>query len=77
MEYKIITDFNAITAKDWDQALARSQVSSPFLRYGFQKTWWKHLGGGEWDNGSLNIITAHEDGNLLGIAPLFITNVDG
>jgi len=77
MEYKIITDFNAVTAQDWDQALARSQLSSPFLRYGFQKTWWKHLGGGEWDNGSLQIITAHEDGNLLGIAPLFITNVDG
>lgn len=46
----------------------------PFLRYEFLATWWKTLGGGEWDSGELYVITARNDaGSLLGIAPLFLT----
>jgi len=77
MKYQIITDFNEITEEEWNQTLAQSQFDSVFLRYGFQQAWWEHLGGGEWENGSLRIITAKDDGDLVGIAPLFLTEVNG
>ena len=77
MEYQTITDFDQIAELAWEQALNNSGIRSPFLRYGFQREWWTHLGGGEWQNGELRIITANEDDELVGIAPLFVTEVDG
>jgi CelD/BcsL family acetyltransferase involved in cellulose biosynthesis len=77
MKYQTITEFDQISEKTWDQALKNSGIGSPFLRYGFQRSWWSHLGGGEWQAGNLSIITAEEDGELIGIAPLFTTEVEG
>jgi CelD/BcsL family acetyltransferase involved in cellulose biosynthesis len=50
----------------------------PFLRFEYLSTWWQTLGGGEWETGELFVVVAHsQDGNLLGIAPLFLTqNLD-
>ena len=76
MKYKTITDFDQISEKEWEQALNNSGILSPFLRYGFQRAWWSHLGGGEWQNGELRIITAEENGRFIGIAPLFSTELE-
>jgi CelD/BcsL family acetyltransferase involved in cellulose biosynthesis len=65
--------------KEWNDLLVISASHVPFLRHEYITAWWQGLGGGEWSHGELNIITARsEDGNLIGIAPLFNTeNRDG
>ena len=45
----------------------------PFLRYGYLHNWWLTRGGGEWPESRLVLITAHENGRLVGVAPLFYT----
>ncbi|MCS7352340.1 MAG: GNAT family N-acetyltransferase [Anaerolineae bacterium] len=49
----------------WIDLLRRSSVDSPFLRPGWLRTWWEHLGEGE-----LHVLTFEEGGRLIGIAPL-------
>src|SRR5512136_531468 len=62
-------------AEQWNDLLACCSASHvPFLRYEYLKTWWNTLGGGEWPAGELYIVLArHENGDLVGIAPLFFT----
>jgi CelD/BcsL family acetyltransferase involved in cellulose biosynthesis len=61
--------------KEWNDLLAVSASHVPFLRHEYLTAWWQGLGGGEWSQGELNIITARsDDGSLIGIAPLFQTN---
>jgi CelD/BcsL family acetyltransferase involved in cellulose biosynthesis len=81
MELKIIRkfqDFDAL-ASEWNRLLANSASHVPFLRHEYLSTWWRTLGGGEWSQGDLCIVTAREkNGSLSGIAPLFATeNLDG
>jgi CelD/BcsL family acetyltransferase involved in cellulose biosynthesis len=46
----------------------------PFLRHEYLSTWWRTLGGGEWQQGDLHTITVrHDDGQMIGIAPLFFS----
>ena len=65
--------------KEWNDLLGISASHVPFLRHEYITAWWQGLGGGEWSRGELYIITARaDDGNLIGIAPLFETeNRDG
>ena len=71
MEFTLLKDFSSITAPAWN-ALAEAGISdSPFLRYEVLSQWWKTLGGGEWKEADLVLITGTENGNLVGIAPLF------
>jgi CelD/BcsL family acetyltransferase involved in cellulose biosynthesis len=65
--------------KEWNDLLGISASHVPFLRHEYITAWWLGLGGGEWSRGELYIITARADnGNLIGIAPLFETeNRDG
>jgi len=65
--------------KEWNDLLAISASHVPFLRHEYLMAWWQGLGGGEWSHGELYIVTARgEDGQLIGIAPLFQTdNRDG
>jgi CelD/BcsL family acetyltransferase involved in cellulose biosynthesis len=59
-------------AADWQTLVKVNHQNTPFLTYEFQRAWWQHLGGGEWKDVELNILTARgEDGRLVGIAPLF------
>jgi CelD/BcsL family acetyltransferase involved in cellulose biosynthesis len=62
-------------SEQWNDLLACCSASHvPFLRYEYLSTWWKTLGGGEWASGELLIILAsQDDGELIGIAPLFLT----
>ncbi|MBT3338295.1 MAG: GNAT family N-acetyltransferase [Anaerolineae bacterium] len=60
-------------ALEWNSLLAESIANLPFLRHEYLLAWWDSLGGGEWEQGELAIITAERDGELIGIAPLFST----
>lgn len=81
MKYTHHTTFeNLAPLKDaWNDLLARSVTNAPFLRYEYLSTWWQTRGGGEWpQDAQLCVITAHQDEQLVGIAPLFFTtNRDG
>ncbi|MCW5875461.1 MAG: GNAT family N-acetyltransferase [Anaerolineales bacterium] len=62
----------AALQSDWQALLQHSHQNTPFLTYEFQRAWWQHLGGGEWGDANLHILTGRdESGRLLGIAPLF------
>jgi CelD/BcsL family acetyltransferase involved in cellulose biosynthesis len=65
--------------KEWNDLLAISASHVPFLRHEYITAWWQALGGGEWSSGELYVVTARsEEGGLVGIAPLFLTdNRDG
>jgi CelD/BcsL family acetyltransferase involved in cellulose biosynthesis len=65
--------------KEWNDLLANSASHVPFLRHEYITTWWQGLGGGEWSHGELFVVTAREEqGELIGIAPLFLSdNRDG
>lgn len=70
---RTLDEFNAL-AGEWNELLAQSASHVPFLRHEFLSAWWRGLGGGEWSQGELYIVTARgEDGRLAGIAPLFLT----
>ena len=75
LNYQTIIDISTWdTLKDeWNRLLEKSITHVPFLRQEFLRDWWNTLGGGEWKNGELVIVTAREEGELIGIAPLFLT----
>jgi len=73
MEFTQHYDFPYDMEEAWNDLLAHSASHVPFLRSEYLAEWWTTRGGGEWpDDAELAIITAHEDGRLIGIAPLFI-----
>jgi len=76
MEFSLHNDFSDLAwlAKDWNTLLAESATHVPFLRYEYLSAWWATRGGGEWPESELAIVTAHQDGHLAGIAPLFSTH---
>jgi len=67
-----LPEMSALSAQ-WNELLAGSASHVPFLRNEYLRTWWQTLGGGEWSQGELCVITARQDGQLAGIAPLFFT----
>lgn len=75
MDITILTTLEAWDklAPEWDALLTQSVNPSPFLAHYYQRLWWQSAGGGEWSafERELCIITAHEAGQLVGIAPFF------
>ncbi len=72
MELNRYQNFPDELENEWNDLLAESITHVPFLRYEYLKTWWLTRGGGEWpEDAQLQIITAREDGRLVGIAPFF------
>ena len=72
MEYQLHTSFPENLGKEWNALLDESYSRVPFLRHEYLKTWWSTRGGGEWPQETqLALVTAHQDGRLLGVAPLF------
>lgn len=53
---------------EWNSLLARAPMNCIFYTWEWQSTWWDAYQPGE-----LLILACREDGQLLGIAPLFIT----
>jgi CelD/BcsL family acetyltransferase involved in cellulose biosynthesis len=60
---------------EWNQLLECCSASHvPFLRHEYLAAWWKTKGGGEWQEGELNIIIGRDESKqLVGIAPFFRT----
>src|SRR5512133_1818499 len=74
MEFALQEDFDETLRPEWNALLLESVSDVPFLQFDYLKTWWKHLGGGEWKQPArLAIITAREGEKLVGIAPCFVT----
>lgn len=64
-------------ADEWNALLNNSASHVPFLRHEYLLSWWKFLGGGEWQSGDLyTLVGRNEDGSLTGIAPLFLTQAN-
>ena len=77
MQYTLHKDFSEIATQAWNDLLRESVSDSPFMRIEYQRAWWEFRGGGEWPNAQLVLISARENESLLGIAPLFIAEIDG
>ncbi|MBI9049337.1 MAG: GNAT family N-acetyltransferase [Anaerolineaceae bacterium] len=74
MRFEIHNTFPDQYAQEWDTLLKESVYNLPFLKYQYQKLWWQSRGAGEWSlDARLLLITAHQDQQLVGVAPLFIT----
>jgi CelD/BcsL family acetyltransferase involved in cellulose biosynthesis len=76
MKYTLHKDFSEINPQEWNDLLKESITHTPFLRYEYQRAWWEHRGGGEWNEAQLILISAREDDKLTGIAPLFIADYE-
>lgn len=75
MHLRVIRTLEEFTglAEEWNDLLKKSASHVPFLRHEFLTTWWRTLGGGEWEHAELYIVAAQDgDGRLAGIAPLFL-----
>jgi CelD/BcsL family acetyltransferase involved in cellulose biosynthesis len=72
MEFQLHTTFPSELGPEWNKLLSESSIHVPFLRHEYLQAWWNTRGGGEWPQASrLVIVTARENQQLVGIAPLF------
>ena len=84
MNFSLHQDFSEISAESWNALVEQSISDTPFSRHEYLSEWWKTLGGGEWRVGAdgraerpiLALISATENDQLIGIAPLFIAEYD-
>jgi CelD/BcsL family acetyltransferase involved in cellulose biosynthesis len=83
MNFILHQDFSEFSEEAWNALVRQSIADTPFSRYEYLRQWWKTLGGGEWKVGEggrppvLILISATENDQLIGIAPLFVTEYDG
>jgi CelD/BcsL family acetyltransferase involved in cellulose biosynthesis len=78
MDFSHLQEFPATLQTEWDSLLASGVTHVPFLRFEYLRSWWQTRGGGEWPQESRLLITlAHEGGRLIGVAPCFISELDG
>ena len=83
MNFILHKDFSEFSLDSWNALVEQSIADTPFSRHEYLSEWWKTLGGGEWNagNGSqqpeLILISARENDQLIGIAPLFTAEYDG
>src|SRR5215208_196631 len=77
MEFTLHKDFSEINPSTWNSLVEESIADTPFSRYEYLSEWWQTLGGGEWEQATLVLISGMENDQLVGVAPLFITEYDG
>jgi len=83
MDFFLHKDFSGFSESTWNALAEQSIADTPFSRYEYLCEWWRTLGGGEWnvEDGSrhpeLVLISATENEQLIGIAPLFLAEYDG
>jgi CelD/BcsL family acetyltransferase involved in cellulose biosynthesis len=77
MEFTLHKDFASISADEWNTLVEAGVTDAPFLRHEYLDQWWKTLGGGEWKQADLALVSASENGKLVGLAPLFRADNDG
>ncbi len=77
MEFTLHKDFSEIPAPAWNALAGAGITDTPFARHEMLSHWWQSLGGGEWKEAELALVSASENGELIGIAPLFKAEYDG
>jgi CelD/BcsL family acetyltransferase involved in cellulose biosynthesis len=77
MNFILHNDFSEIDPSAWNALVLQSIADTPFSRYEYLSEWWKTLGGGEWKDAQLVLVSATKNDQLIGIAPLFIAEYDG
>jgi CelD/BcsL family acetyltransferase involved in cellulose biosynthesis len=81
MDFILHKDFSefSLRAVSWNALVEQSIADTPFSRYEYLSEWWKTLGGGEWlrQSAQLVLVSATENDQLIGIAPLFIAEYEG
>src|SRR5262245_14556731 len=77
MDFKLHKDFSEIDSAVWNSLVEQSIADTPFSYYEYLSEWWQTLGGGEWKSAELILVSATENDQLVGIAPLFIEEYDG
>ncbi len=77
MDFILHQDFSELSEEAWNALVQQSIADTPFSLHEYLSEWWKTLGGGEWQHAELVLISASENGQLVGIAPFFITDYEG
>jgi DNA-binding transcriptional LysR family regulator len=77
MIFTLHKSFSEIDSKTWNTLVEQSIADTPFSRHEYLAEWWQTRGGGEWNDAELVLVSASENGQLVGIAPLFIAEYDG
>ena len=77
MQFTLHKDFSEIPSSTWNALVTEGITDAPFLRHEYLCSWWQTRGGGEWKQAELVLISATENGQLIGIAPLFLAGFDG
>jgi CelD/BcsL family acetyltransferase involved in cellulose biosynthesis len=77
MDFKLHNDFSDLDPTTWNTLVEQSIADTPFSRYEYLAEWWQTLGGGEWKTAKLVLVSASENDQLIGIAPLFIAEYEG
>jgi len=77
MNFTLHKAFSEIDPSAWNALVQQSIADTPFSRHEYLSEWWQTLGGGEWNNAELVLVSASENNQLVGIAPLFIAEYDG
>jgi CelD/BcsL family acetyltransferase involved in cellulose biosynthesis len=77
MDFFLHQDFSEFSESDWNALVEQSICDTPFSRHEYLSEWWKTLGGGEWKQAELVLVSARENDLLVGIAPLFVAQYDG
>jgi CelD/BcsL family acetyltransferase involved in cellulose biosynthesis len=77
IDFTLHRDFSEISEAAWNALVEQSITDTPFSRYEYLSQWWQTRGGGEWQNAELVLISASENDQLVGIAPLFLAEHDG
>ncbi|MFZ5909348.1 MAG: GNAT family N-acetyltransferase [Chloroflexota bacterium] len=72
MDFTFHQDLSELDPAAWNALLAESITDVPFLRYEYLDAWWNTRGGGEWPQAKLALVSASENRQLVGIAPLFL-----
>jgi CelD/BcsL family acetyltransferase involved in cellulose biosynthesis len=77
MNFSMHKDFSEFPPESWNALVEQSLANTPFSRHEYLTEWWKTLGGGEWQDVELVLVSASENNQLVGIAPLFIAEHEG
>ena len=77
MNFTLHQNFSEIDPAVWNALVQETIADTPFSRYEYLCEWWQTLGGGEWKQAELVLISATENDQLIGIAPLFIAEYEG
>src|SRR5215203_986615 len=54
---------------EWDALLAASTAATPFLNWGWLRSWWRHLA----PSASLHVIAVRDRDQLIALAPLMLS----